>query len=144
MSTLTFRKTLTANDVGATGGHQSGVTTPKTNRELFEMLPKLDATVKNPRVLLECLDEHGERHSLTFIYYNNKLHDPKGTRNEYRITPLTDYFRRANAKEGDAFEISKNTLEGFYRIRLVKKEQVEEEASCLPRRIKLTGWHRVH
>jgi hypothetical protein len=86
MTNRTFSKTLSANDVGATGGHQGGILIPKSEAELLSFLPVLDPKVKNPDAWIECEDETGTTRKFRFIYYNNKLHDEGGTRNEYRIT----------------------------------------------------------
>ncbi|MDG1156592.1 MAG: EcoRII N-terminal effector-binding domain-containing protein, partial [Litorivicinaceae bacterium] len=52
-----FTKTLQKNDLGITGGHQSGILIPKSNIELLNFLPRLDNGVKNPDAWIECLDE---------------------------------------------------------------------------------------
>lgn len=142
----TFTKQLSANDVGATGGHQGGILVPKAESELLAFLPPLDPAVKNPDAWIECMDDTGVVRQLRFVYYNNKLHDTKGTRNEYRITYLTAYFRHAGAKQGDFFEISGGEDRRNYTIRIVRpvsavKAQPEEQGV----RIKLTkAWHRAH
>lgn len=146
MMDRTFRKTLSANDVGATGAHQAGVLIPKTEAELLAFLPRLNPAVKNPDAWIECLDEDGETRRFRFVYYNNKLHDPNGTRNEYRITHMTGYFRNMGARERDIFEISKSECGTRYRIRIVsqlEQKTAPEEAQSI--RIKIrTGWQRVH
>ena len=48
MTNRTVSKTLSANDVGATGGHQGGILIPKSEAELLLFLPALDPKVKNP------------------------------------------------------------------------------------------------
>ena len=95
MTTKTFTKTLSANDVGTTGGHMGGILVPRGDGQLLAFLPPLDAGEKNPSVWIECVAEDGQILKLRFVYYNNSLHDPKGTRNEYRITHLTKYLRAA-------------------------------------------------
>ncbi|MGE6164407.1 EcoRII N-terminal effector-binding domain-containing protein [Aeromonas rivipollensis] len=153
MMEKTFSKTLSANDVGATGGHQAGILIPKTENDLLGILPPLDSQVKNPDAWLDCVDENDVVRRFRFIYYNNKLHDPKGTRNEYRITHMTGYFKEAVAREGDFFEISKIENENKYRIRIVRKKleyahSVIEDSS--PKyenviRIKIkSSWRRIH
>lgn len=139
-----FRKILTVNDLGANGAHQSGIVVPKAQQELFDILPKLDAGIKNPRALMSCVDDSGNAFSLNFIYYNNKLHDASGTRNEYRITPLTDFYRRNNAKVGDAIELGFDESTSVYRITLVPQQKSERGDDMPSNRIKLKGWHRVH
>lgn len=142
----TFSKTLSANDVGATGGHQGGVLIPKSQAELLSFLPPLEPTIKNPDAWIECIDENGNLRRFRFVYYNNKLHDLKGTRNEYRITYMTSYFREVDAHEGDTFEISQKEGASRYTIRVVRSSAepvVKQEEAVY--RIKITsGWRRVH
>lgn len=148
MTTATFSKILSANDVGATGGHQGGILVPKTEAELLSFFPALDSAVKNPDAWIVCEDEDRNRWIFRFVYYNNKLHDQNGTRNEYRITYMTKYFRQLCAREGDALEISKDAESEIYVI-CVKRANAahdlvqKEEAGGV--RIKLrSGWSRVH
>jgi hypothetical protein len=144
MTRTAFRKTLSANDVGTTGGHQGGVLIPKGERDLLEFLPQLDPSVKNPDAWLNCTDPKGDTHRFRFVYYNNKLHDPRGTRNEYRITYMTAWFRNAGAKEGDVFEIAKETGSSVYTVSVIKAEDGRPDDRELSMRIQLRGWRRVH
>ena len=146
MTSKTFRKTLSANDVGTTGGHMGGILIPKGEKELLAFLPPLDAKVLNPSAWIECVTDQGENLRLRFVYYNNRMHAPKGTRNEYRITYLTKFLREEQANAGDAFEISKANGADRYRIKVIPiggaQEKVENDG---PVRIRLTtGWRRVH
>lgn len=148
MTTATFSKALSANDVGATGGHQGGILVPKTEAELLSFFPALEPAVKNPDAWVICEDEERKRWKFRFVYYNNKLHDQNGTRNEYRITYMTKYFRELCAREGDSLEISKDAESEIYFIRLRRANKAhelgpKEEADGV--RIKLkSGWSRVH
>ena len=146
MTTKTFIKTLSANDVGTTGGHMGGILVPKGDGELLAFLPPLDPNVLNPSAWIECNTPDGTVLRLRFIYYNNRFHVPRGTRNEYRITWLTKFLRNAHAREGDAFEISRTDGQDRYRIRVIpvsRPEPVEDDDG--PVRIRLTtGWRRVH
>lgn len=142
-----FSKVLSANDVGTTGAHQAGILVPKTNSELLTFLPFLDPSIKNPDAWIEVIDENGIGREFRFVYYNNKIHDPEGTRNEYRITHMTNYFRDVNAKENDTFEISKEMNSTHYTIRVINKNNdlsvVEDKDVSV--RIKIrTSWRRVH
>ena len=146
MTTKTFIKTLSANDVGTTGGHMGGILVPKGDGELLAFLPQLDPSQRNPDTWIECETPDMGILRLRFIYYNNRFHPPLGTRNEYRITGLTKFLRESNAREGDAFEISRTEGQESYRIRVIpmsKAEPVEDDDG--PVRIRLTtGWRRVH
>ena len=142
----TFTKTLSANDVGMTGTHQGGILIPKAEAELLSILPPLNPKVKNPDAWIECLDELGDMRRFRFVYYNNKLHDEKGTRNEYRFTYMTRYFRDFGAKEGDTFEISEGEVNFNYSIRILRPmEKSVEQEEIQVTRIKITSsWRRIH
>jgi hypothetical protein len=142
----TFTKKLSANDVGATGAHQAGILVPKSDIDLLNFFPQLDGKIKNPDAWIHCIDEHGMTRKFRYIYYNNKAHDEDGTRNEYRITHMTTYFKSIGAKEGDIFEISKENGSDIYTIKvLVASVEKEEYPDDAPVRIKLkTSWKRVH
>ena len=144
MTRTAFRKTLSANDVGATGGHQGGVLIPKGERELLDFLPYLDPSVKNPDAWLSCVNPDGSPHKFRFVYYNGKLHDPKGTRNEYRITYMTKWFRDLGAQEGDVFEIAREPGSPFYIVSVIKSSKHDGTDDELPTKIQLRGWRRVH
>jgi hypothetical protein len=138
-----FRKRLSANDVGTTGGHQGGILVPRGEKELLAILPILNPDVKNPSEWLECIDDAGNSLRFRFVYYNNKLHDDGGTRNEYRITHMTGWFRDVGAKEGDEFEISNAARANVYSIR-IKSKEITDSVTEQGVRIRLTGWRRIH
>ena len=99
-----IRKKLSANDVGETGGHQAGILVPKA-REILAFFPELLSGAKNPRarfVMRERSD--GTRWEFNFIYYNNRMFG--GTRNEYRLTCMTQYLRSIQARVGDELVFS--------------------------------------
>jgi len=98
MSTEAIEKTLSANDTGETGGHQAGILVPKDSR-ILAFFPELNPDLKNPRAVLDILDETGREWTFHFIYYNNRFFG--GTRNEYRLTGMTAFFREFNLKAGD-------------------------------------------
>ena len=141
-----FVKTLSANDVGTTGGHMGGILVPKGDGELLAFLPPLDVSTLNPSAWIDCEAPDRAILRLRFVYYNNRLHVEGGTRNEYRITYLTKFLRDEGAREGDLFEIAREDGAAVYRIRVVRKtEEVQPLEDDGPLRIKLTtGWRRVH
>ena len=112
MTVQTISKTLSANDTGETGGHQSGLLIP-LNPSILSFFPKLDKTQLNPRVKIRFEDQSGKIWNFTLIYYNNKHFG--GTRNEYRLTHMTKFIREAGLKAGDEIIMSKN-LAGLYQI----------------------------
>lgn len=142
--TTAFRKLLSANDAGETKSHQAGMLIPKADIEFRDFLGFLDPNVKNPRRTIKCIDEDGQPIELQYIYYNNKLHDESGTRNEFRLTHLTGYLKRRGAKAGDEIELSRAGEYSAYRIRLVLNSQSNELPSTLSNRVVLRGWRRIH
>ena len=144
MTEQVFEKTLTANDTGETGGHQAGMHIPKSQKELIEFLPKLDPDIKNPDLWLYCTDQDDNEWQFRYIHYNNRLHDPSGTRNEYRITHMTQFFRAIGASSGDTFRISGVAGENTYRVAIEKSVGDAETTTGRATRIKLRGWRRVH
>jgi hypothetical protein len=98
MPTHAIEKVLSANDTGETGGHQAGICVPKTSN-ILSFFPLLNGKLKNPREVLDITDDSGRVWTFAFIYYNNRFFG--GTRNEYRLTGMTAFFRDFNLKAGD-------------------------------------------
>lgn len=143
----TFAKTLSANDVGATGGHMGGILVPKGDGDLLAFLPWLDPDLLNPSAWIDCVTPTDEILRLRFVYYNNRMHAPRGTRNEYRITWLTKFLRHAEAEAGDSFEISKTSDVGPYRIRVVSAhsdKSIEEDEGTMRIKLSASAWRRLH
>lgn len=104
-------KRLTRNDLGLTGGHQAGICVPfKIVRLGF--FPELDVSVKNPRVDIP-FDFAGRAIVLSYVYYNGRLLG-EGTRNEYRLTGMTKFFKENGCAVDDLLEFS--FKEGKYSI----------------------------
>lgn len=142
MKQMAFEKVLTANDTGESGSHQAGIHIPKTNQELVEFLPVLDPNVRNPDSWLTLKDPQGREWKIRYIYYNNSLHDKRGTRDEYRLTHIRGFLREHGALKGDALRLSKDET-GSYLASVIKSVAQNEEPGA-PKRIKLSGWRRVH
>jgi hypothetical protein len=104
-------KILSANDVGDTGTHQAGILVPKAS-SILAFFPALDQTLENPRCSLCFGDEWQDTWRFAFIYYNNKFRG--GTRNEYRLTRMTEFLRRRNVKAGDSIVLIRDS--DSYRI----------------------------
>lgn len=99
-------KKLSANDIGSTGGHQAGILVPK-DKEILTFFPSLDFDTKNPRISIVVREKSdGSRWTFNFIYYNNKFYG--GTRNEFRLTCMTQYLRAVNSKVGDDLIFTKD------------------------------------
>lgn len=123
-------KILSANDCGLTGGHQAGALIPKEDR-ILGFFPKLNSKVKNPRCVLHFVDDSGACHRFCFIYYNSRLLGC-GTRNEYRLTCMTDFIRSSNLKVGDVLVFSRRN--GEYHVgykRQVAKEKHPDDGTIL-------------
>lgn len=114
-----IKKELSANDSGETGTHQAGILVPK-DPALLSFFPPLDKSVKNPRHSLVFRDDAGGRWTFEFIYYNNRFFG--GTRNEYRLTCMTNYLRSNNLKAGDEVLLSRDE-EGRFSVSFERKKQ---------------------
>lgn len=113
--TKAIGKILSANDVGETGSHQVGVYIPRAP-EILGFFPPLDEHTKNPQVHIDFVHDLDNTHyTFKFVHYNNKLFEPNGTRDEYRLTGMTEFFRVTGMqpgqtlvlyREGDQYYIS--------------------------------------
>jgi len=142
MKRQSYAKILSANDTGATGGHQAGILVPKADAKLLAFFPALDASVMNPDAWIRCEDASGKIWGMRYIYYNNKLHVSTGTRNEYRITWMTKYLRANKAVAGDSVIFEATEEPGYYRISLTRVSQAP--TATKQGVIKLSGWRRIH
>lgn len=101
---MTFSKILSINDIGANQTHQAGLCVSRAHAK-SDPFPQLPSTL-NPKTRIAVLDEKGNIHRFSYTHYNNKLHE-LGTRNEYRLTGMTCFFREHGAKAGDVFTLDK-------------------------------------
>jgi signal transduction histidine kinase len=114
-----FSKVLSLNDTGETGAHMGGILIPKSELAVF---PTLDPHIKNPRATLEMKDRDGRRWELSFIYYNNARFD--GTRDEYRLTGLTEFIKANGLAAGDTVTVTRNG-ENIYFLDFQKANPLE-------------------
>ena len=112
MTPRTIRKILSANDAGETGGHQAGILIPKHKR-ILSFFPALDQTAHNPRAHIVFCDHGAVPWEFAFIYYNNRRIG--GTRDEYRLTRMTNYIRQAGLASGDDVVLNRDEC-GRYTI----------------------------
>ena len=91
--------------------------------EILSFFPDLGNSEKNPRVQLYFEDEAGKTWKLNFIYYNNKFFDAHGTRNEYRLTGLTAFYREKGLVAGDSIILSRDDDESYY-IRYIRESKL--------------------
>jgi hypothetical protein len=134
-----YQKILSSNDTGKTGTHQAGILIPKSEAGLLDLFPRLDQKEYNPSTFITASGSGGERYNLRFIYYNSKLHGT-GTRNEYRLTHLTEFLRLHQSKPGDFFRITRDE-NGCLTMEVVKEQS--PTSTELPNDIRLRGWSRV-
>lgn len=104
-------KTLSKNDVGDTGSHMAGILIPKDDT-ILSFFPDLDSKTLNPRHAVTVRNRAtGTSWTLNFVFYNNKLRTPDGTRNEYRLTRMTKLFRELSPiASGDIICFEKNSV----------------------------------
>ena len=140
-------KVLSLNDTGETGGHQAGILVPK-NSEVLTFFPDLGCEEKNPRVSMYFTDESGKIWKLNFIYYNNKFFDAKGTRNEYRLTGMTAYFRTKGLKAGDSITLTHledgSDIIRYHRVDNPQVEIVTDASGKIKKKLTLgTNWRVI-
>jgi hypothetical protein len=110
-------KTLSANDIGSTGGHQAGILIPK-DPEILSFFPHLDPKRYNPRCHILFRDDTDISWEFAFIYYNNALFG--GTRNEYRLTRMTRFIREAALDVDDDVILTRGDR-GEYQVSYKRK-----------------------
>ncbi len=133
-------KILSANDTGQTGAHMAGILVPRRDR-LLAFFPSLDVREKNPRCELDFVDDSKVRWTFAFIYYNNRFFG--GTRNEYRLTGMTEFLRRHNARAGDTVVLARDA-QGAYRIGIEHAEPSAANTEGTSSRLKLgTSWRVI-
>lgn len=129
MSAVSVSKVLSENDTGQTGSHQVGILVPKDSRVLG-FFPKLGGEEKNPRARLAFLDGDGRSWSFTFVYYNSKHFG--GTRNEYRLTRMTEFIRTSRLRAGDELVFSL-TDDGQRTVKCLRQGATQTPSSSVLR-----------
>ena len=97
-----LHKALTPNDLGLTGSHQAGIAVPK---HMVQHFPPLDPSMYNPDCWISVEDNNSVIYAWRYVYYNNRLHSPNGTRNEYRLAHVRGYLNSVIAAPGDVLAI---------------------------------------
>ncbi len=139
-----FAKTLTKNDTGETGSHQGGILIPKENKELLKFFPKLDAELFNPDEWIQCIDSNGETWKMRYVHYNGKTFEPKrSTRNEYRITYMTKFFKQWSAKSDDSVVFTSTDKPNTFQIKINSTDKDTELDVRKLGKVILRGWNRV-
>jgi len=134
---LVVEKELSGNDTGETGGHQAGMLIPKSG-DVFQFFPTLPTNIKNPRTVIDLVDETGTIWSFNFIHYNNKFYG--GTRNEYRLTGMTEFIRAFHLKTGDMVILEKVSE----RVRRIRYRRKNQPLLGGPLKLGQTGWRVIH
>jgi hypothetical protein len=116
-------KSLSRNDTGETGAHQVGILVPKDSK-ILSFFPTLATRIKNPRAMIRFQDEKGSPWDFVFIYYNNKFFD--GTRNEYRLTRMTEFIRVHSLRAGDELILTRDDDDITFRIAFTRKNAVQK------------------
>lgn len=131
---------MSQNDTGENGSHQAGILIPKNPSELLKFFPEVDINKKNPRISLPFMDEYDNEWVFNFIYYNNCFFG--GTRNEYRLTGMTEFIRSNDLKVGDEVFFRKND-ESKYFISFRKKDHSQKIEISTKKILKLSKKWRV-
>lgn len=113
-----IRKRLSANDLGRTGSHQVGILVPKTIKDWF---PPLAEHSLNPDMWIIIAVPNGSEFNCRYIHYNNKLFTDSGTRDEYRITRMTQLLRMLGPGVGDHMEFER-VRDGEYLVSLIRAD----------------------
>lgn len=124
-----FAKVLSENDLGLTGGHQAGPLIPKQHIVYF---PALNERLLNPREPIRLRRNGTLFKDAQFIHYNNRKFG--GTRDEYRITPLSAReYAALGARAGD-FLVFYRMNEHEYEIEMVSAGSEKSVDLQLPAR----------
>lgn len=123
-SDLSFSKFITANDTGATGGHQAGFHIHKHAWSLFFDEPGVKGSNKDKFIVINWQDDF-ETES-RFIYYGT------GTRNEYRLTRFGKGFPFLQDENiGDLLVICRISEEFYKAFILSTDEEIDEFLTAL-------------
>lgn len=118
-SDVSFTKFITANDTGATGGHQAGFHIHKNAWQLFFDTAGVKGSNKGKFITIKWQDDF-ETES-RFIYYGT------GTRNEYRLTRFGRGFPYLQDENiGDLLVIAKRANDYYEAFVLQSDEEIDE------------------
>lgn len=116
-SQLTFCKFLSANDTGATGGHQSGILISKSAKDILFSQSLEDETILKRTARISWQDDLITESS--FTYYKSK--------NELRITKFGRGFPLLKPEQtGALFVFTKQSEDDYSGYLLETEEQIEE------------------
>jgi Restriction endonuclease EcoRII, N-terminal./EcoRII C terminal. len=147
-SPIAFSKFITANDTGATGGHQAGFHIHKHSWRLFFDSPGIKG--QNKDIFIKIKWQNDFETDSRFIYYG------VGTRDEYRLTRFGKAFPFLEEYNiGDLLIIAKTGDKYYDAFVLSNDEDIEEFFNAfgisptetngiLPKSTKLTDEQRLH
>lgn len=136
MITTKVSKTLSRNDTGETGGHQSGITITKF-AATSGVFPEMTISELNPRVTLVFHDFKGKTWTFEYIYYNDVYFGkPRHqSHNEHRLTCTLQFTREYRLKAGDEiwFAIDESGIRyiGYDRHSSLPENKQQEENNDL-------------
>ncbi len=123
-SEISFSKYITANDTGATGGHQAGFHIHKNSWSLFFDKPREKGKNDEAFVTIKWQDDFET--SSRFIYYG------VGTRNEYRLTRFGKGFPFLNDDNvGDLLVICKIEKNYYHAYVLQSDDDIDDFFAAL-------------
>ena len=139
-------KVLSRNDTGETGGHQSGISIPKSVAT-SNVFPHMSKTILNQRREITFTDEGGRDWILQYIYYNDKYHGKPANKchDEFRLTCTNAYIKEYNIKSGDkvwfAIDNDGKRFIGFLRNGQEIKQDYQEEDGVVV--LKIRSWTSI-
>src|SRR5579862_210795 len=123
-SDIAFTKFITANDTGATGGHQAGFHVHKNSWQLFFDKAGIKGENKDKFITIKWQDDFETKSR--FIYYGT------GTRNEYRLTRFGRSFPYLQDEDiGDLLVISKKSSDYYEAFVLQSDDEIDEFLAAL-------------
>lgn len=121
---IAFTKFITANDTGATGGHQAGFHIHKNAWLLFFDTAGVKGSNKDKFITIKWQDDFETRSR--FIYYGT------GTRNEYRLTRFGKGFPYLQDENiGDLLVVAKKASDYYEAFVLQLDEEIDEFLAAL-------------
>ena len=106
-------KTLSKNDLGISGSHQAGILVPKSLvKQAF--FPPLDESRQTPNCPVSVVSGE-KKYELNYVHYNSRVFGT-GTRNEYRLTRLSQFFKDNDCSLGDRLVFSFNVETAQYSL----------------------------
>jgi hypothetical protein len=123
-SEIAFSKYITANDVGATGGHQAGFHIHKNSWQLIFDKPGEKGGNKDKFITIKWQGDFETKSR--FIYYGS------GTRNEYRLTGFGKGFPYKHDENiGDLLVLCKKSSDYYEAFVLTTDEEIDEFFAAL-------------